>query len=63
MENDGKKTVGVSCMGCVPWCFGICAAICISWIFNHSVLWCILHGILSWFYVMYKAVWYVITNY
>lgn len=34
-----------------------------SWYFNHSVLWCILHGLLNWFYVAYKAIWYVVTNY
>jgi hypothetical protein len=42
---------------------GLTTAVCISWIFNHSVLWCILHGLFNWFYVAYKTVWYVVTNY
>ena len=33
--------------------FGAVLAIVISWSYNHSVLWAILHGILSWIYVEY----------
>ncbi len=40
-------SVGVS-MGCA-------LAMILSWSANHSILWAILHGILSWFYVIYFA--------
>ena len=36
--------------------FGSALAICISWSVNHSILWAILHGILSWVYVIYYAI-------
>ena len=35
--------------------FGSALAIVISWTQNHSILWAIVHGILSWFYVIYFA--------
>ncbi len=35
--------------------FGSALAIVISWGQNHSILWAIVHGILSWFYVIYYA--------
>ena len=31
-------------------------AITISWSMNHSIFWMVLHGILSWLYVIYYAV-------
>jgi len=42
---------------------GVTVAVCVSWIFNHSVLWAIFHGILNWFYVAYKTIWYVVKHY
>ena len=33
--------------------FGSALAITISWSANKSVLWAIVHGLLSWFYVIY----------
>jgi hypothetical protein len=33
--------------------FGSALAIAISWSLNKSILWAILHGLLSWFYVIY----------
>lgn len=33
--------------------FGTALAIAISWSVNKSVLWAIIHGIFSWFYVIY----------
>jgi hypothetical protein len=30
-------------------------AMILSWSINHSILWCILHCILGWFYVIYFA--------
>lgn len=35
--------------------FGTALAIAISWSQNHSILWAIVHGLLSWFYVVYFA--------
>ena len=35
--------------------FGSALAIVISWSQNHSILWAIVHGILSWLYVIYFA--------
>jgi hypothetical protein len=36
--------------------FETALAITISWSQNHSILWAILHGIFSWFYVIYFAI-------
>jgi len=36
--------------------FGSALAIAISWSINKSILWAILHGIFSWFYVIYYAI-------
>ena len=35
--------------------FGSALAITISWSVNKSILWAIIHGFLSWFYVIYYA--------
>jgi hypothetical protein len=35
---------------------GSALAIAISWSANESILWAILHGVLSWFYVIYYAI-------
>lgn len=36
--------------------FGTALAIAISWNAHHSIVWAIVHGCLSWFYVIYFAV-------
>lgn len=36
--------------------FGSALAITISWSANKSILWAIIHGLLSWFYVIYYAI-------
>jgi hypothetical protein len=36
--------------------FGSALAIAISWSVNKSVLWAIIHGILSWLYVIYFVI-------
>ena len=36
--------------------FGSALAITISWSANHSIPWAIVHGIFSWFYVIYYAI-------
>lgn len=38
--------------------FGSALAITISWSANHSILWAMLHGLFSWFYVIYYAIVY-----
>ena len=38
--------------------FGSALAITISWSVNHSIFWAIVHGVLSWIYVIY----YVLTR-
>jgi hypothetical protein len=38
--------------------FGSALAIAISFSVNHSLPWAILHGLLSWLYVVYYAVTY-----
>jgi hypothetical protein len=35
--------------------FGTALAIAISWSQHKSILWAIVHGIFSWFYVVYYA--------
>jgi hypothetical protein len=35
--------------------FGTALAIAISWSTNKSILWAIVHGLLSWLYVIYFA--------
>lgn len=36
--------------------FGSALAIAISWSLHKSLLWAIIHGLLSWFYVIYYAI-------
>ncbi len=36
--------------------FGSALAIAISWSVHHSIIWAIIHGLLSWLYVAYYAV-------
>lgn len=36
--------------------FGSALAIAISWSVHHSIIWAIIHGFLSWIYVVWYAV-------
>jgi hypothetical protein len=47
MERNDAITSGIG--------FGTALAIVISYSANHSILWAIIHGILSWLYVIYAA--------
>lgn len=38
--------------------FGSALAIAISWTANKSLFWAIIHGLLSWIYVVYYAIRY-----
>ena len=59
MSDTGRKNRGSS-EGAVKAGigFGTALAIAISWSANKSILWAILHGALSWFYVIYYAIRY-----
>lgn len=59
-KTDSNSKTGCSCRFPIA---GVTVAVCVSWIFNHSVLWAIFHGILNWFYVAYKTIWYVVKHY
>lgn len=37
---------------------GTALAVAISWTTNKSILWAIIHGFFSWFYVIYYALFY-----
>jgi len=37
---------------------GSILAMIVSWSVNKSILWCILHGIFGWIYVIYYAIMY-----
>jgi hypothetical protein len=50
MDGGAGRSAGVGF-----WGFGSILAVTLSWSVNHSILWMILHGICSWFYVIYYA--------
>ena len=37
---------------------GTALAMILSFDRNHSILWAIIHGLCSWFYVLYRAIWH-----
>lgn len=47
MDRSDAATAGIG--------FGTCLAMVISYNGNHSIFWAIIHGILSWLYVIYVA--------
>ena len=49
-NGSGGRSAGVG-----VWGFGSMLAITLSWSGHHSILWMIVHGIFSWFYVAYYA--------
>lgn len=55
-ENNNAGCTISGLVGCV-------AAVCVSWVFNHSVGWAIFHFFCGWLYLGYKAIWYVVTHY
>ncbi len=50
IANKDSISVGIS--------FGTALAMIASWSVNSSVLWAILHGFFSWFYVIYFGIKY-----
>ncbi|WP_170299062.1 hypothetical protein [Pseudoxanthomonas sacheonensis] len=53
MSTGGGATVAKAGIG-----FGTALAIAISWSANKSLLWAVIHGLLSWVYVVYYALVY-----
>jgi hypothetical protein len=51
--EEGNETARNS--GAAVYVLGTAIAVVLSWSRNASILWCILHGIFSWFYVVYFA--------
>lgn len=49
-----KKENGKTYITFSGW-FGSALAMTISWSANHSIMWAIIHGVFSWFYVLYYA--------
>lgn len=33
---------------------GAVIAIILSWVTNHSILWCVIHGFFGWLYIFYR---------
>lgn len=50
MKNNQSTSSGVG--------LGLVIAVVMYWTTNHSVVWCIIHGICSWGYVLYRAAGY-----
>lgn len=59
--NDRPKQIKITCCS-LPLLIGFTAAFCMSWYFNHSIVWGIFHGFCNWFYVAYKTMWYFVMN-
>ena len=51
-QGTGTRSMQVARAGVS---FGSALAIAISWSVHHSILWAIVHGFLSWLYVVYYA--------
>lgn len=49
-NGGGGRSAGVG-----VWGFGSMLAITLSWSAHRSILWMIIHGVFSWFYVAYYA--------
>ncbi|HET7186624.1 MAG TPA: hypothetical protein VFI52_00655 [Gemmatimonadaceae bacterium] len=57
-QKPPRQSSGSAQMAKAGVSFGSALAITISWSQHHSILWAILHGIFSWFYV----IWYALTR-
>ena len=53
MENRRERATKVAKSGIT---FGTCLAMVISYVNWHSVFWAIIHGLLSWVYVIYFVI-------
>jgi hypothetical protein len=50
-ERDSSRRGGVGLI----YALGMAIAVTLSWAKNASILWCILHGMFSWAYIIYFA--------
>ncbi len=55
IRAEQKRKKNYTCHGGHFWIFGSALAIVLSYTQNTSILWAILHGIFSWFYVLFRA--------
>ncbi|SCP95279.1 hypothetical protein [Anaerobium acetethylicum] len=55
-DNKGNTTINKTVRTGIT--FGSCLAMVISYTNWHSVLWAIIHGLLSWVYVIYYIIFY-----
>jgi hypothetical protein len=53
MTRDGSPAASTAAKAGIG--FGTALAITISWSVNQSIFWAIVHGMLSWIYVIYYA--------
>jgi len=53
-KNKKKWTCQRGCGGC--WLFGSALAMILSYAKNTSIFWAVLHGIVSWIYVIYRII-------
>lgn len=53
-EKAGPRGAGSRGLS-LGYAMGMSIAIVLSWSRNTSILWCVLHGLLSWVYVIYFA--------
>jgi hypothetical protein len=51
-ESNSTTSTGISDVTAL----GIAIAVNISWGMTHDIWWTILHGILGWFYVIYRCI-------
>jgi len=50
-ESGSARRDGIG----LAYALGMAIAVTLSWARNASILWCVLHGLLSWVYVIYFA--------
>lgn len=56
MANSTSNKVAESVRGGIT--LGSALAVAISWSLHESIIWAIIHGMLSWVYVLYYAIFY-----
>ena len=56
IKHHKKEKCKCHCGGGGCWIFGSALAMILSYAQNSSILWAIIHGIISWFYVIYRII-------
>lgn len=56
MASSNNNKVTESVRGGIT--LGSALAVAISWSLHESIIWAIIHGLLSWIYVLYYAIFY-----